>query len=109
VPESHSVHPAAERELLRVARWYRREAGSSKAHELLGAFEAAVDRACEAPGACSILFEERGLTFRSLRVRGFPYRIVFFVRRDALRVIAMAHVRRRPGYWKWRLRGEPRP
>lgn len=37
--------------------------------------------------------------FRRVRVRRFPYLLVFEVRTDKVLVVAVAHTRRRPGYW----------
>jgi toxin ParE1/3/4 len=37
---------------------------------------------------------------RQLVVRGFPYIVVYRVRPDDVYVIAVAHARRRPGYWR---------
>ncbi len=45
---------------------------------------------------------ERG-TFAARGLDGFPYRIVYFTRGDEIVVVAYAHERRRPGYWKKRL------
>ena len=36
-------------------------------------------------------------------VTGFPYRIVYFVEDDLLTVVAVAHSKRRPGYWRDRV------
>lgn len=33
----------------------------------------------------------------------FPYGIIYFVRNDELTVVAYAHAKRRPGYWRRRL------
>jgi len=40
---------------------------------------------------------------RALLAR-FPYAIVFLVRQEEVRVLAVAHVKRRPGYWLGRIR-----
>ena len=40
---------------------------------------------------------------RALLVR-FPYALVFLVRPDEVRVLAVAHAKRRPGYWLSRVR-----
>jgi toxin ParE1/3/4 len=103
VPEPHTIHPSARRELARAERWYRREATLRVADALLNAFEDAVERACRAPQSCSPVVESKGVTYRSVRLRPFPYRLIFYVRKDGVRVIAVAHVRRQPDYWKWRL------
>ena len=36
-------------------------------------------------------------------MRRFPYLIVYRVTASAIQVVAVAHARRRPGYWKTRL------
>ncbi len=36
---------------------------------------------------------------RRLLLRRFPYNIVYIVESDAIVIIAVAHQRRRPGYW----------
>lgn len=36
-------------------------------------------------------------------IRGFPYRIVYAVRGGEVIIIAYAHERQRPGYWKSRV------
>lgn len=47
-----------------------------------------------------------GAVFRGTRrryiLRRFPYSIIYQVTTDELRVIAVAHHRRRPGYWAGR-------
>jgi toxin ParE1/3/4 len=40
---------------------------------------------------------------RALLAR-FPYAIVFLVRPEEVRVLAVAHAKRRPGYWLSRIR-----
>ncbi|MGQ0847085.1 MAG: type II toxin-antitoxin system RelE/ParE family toxin [Sporichthyaceae bacterium] len=44
---------------------------------------------------------------RSAPVRRFPYRIVYLVHDDAIRVLAVAHTRREPRYWRDRVEPEP--
>lgn len=43
-------------------------------------------------------------TVRSKGVTGFPCRVVYFVNADLLTVVAGAHSKRRPGYWRDRVR-----
>ncbi|MFT3873844.1 MAG: type II toxin-antitoxin system RelE/ParE family toxin [Nocardioides sp.] len=40
---------------------------------------------------------------RSKQVQGFPFRVVYFVEHDLLKVVAVAHSKRRPGYWRDRV------
>lgn len=37
---------------------------------------------------------------RQLTVRGFPYVVTYRVRANDVYVVAVAHAKRRPGYWK---------
>jgi len=39
------------------------------------------------------------LPARRAPVSGFPYHVVYLTTSDAIRVLAFAHYRRRPGYW----------
>lgn len=34
----------------------------------------------------------------------YPYSVIYFVENDVIRVVAIAHDKRRPGYWRKRLR-----
>jgi hypothetical protein len=42
---------------------------------------------------------------RALMVR-FPYSLVFLEAQDDFRIVAVAHGKRRPGYWLYRLRSK---
>jgi hypothetical protein len=44
------------------------------------------------------------LPVRRLAVKRFPYFVIYLESTDAIRVLAVAHDRRRPGYWRDRLR-----
>ena len=46
----------------------------------------------------------RDLPVRRLAVRRFPYHVVYLEMAEELRILAVAHDRRRPGYWRERLR-----
>jgi hypothetical protein len=93
-------NPAADREAAREFRYYERAAGLGFA--FLEALDAALTRACEAPNArraVGVLHDE---SVRSSRLHRFPLRLLFVDRPDEIRVIAVAHISRRPGYWKRR-------
>lgn len=46
----------------------------------------------------------RALGVRRALLRRFPFAIVYLELGDEIRVLAIAHQRRRPGYWRRRLR-----
>jgi hypothetical protein len=41
---------------------------------------------------------------RRVLLKIFPYQLIYRVDGDEIRVFAVAHVRRRPGHWRRRLR-----
>lgn len=93
----------AEDELIEAAAWYdaQRE-GLGEA--FIGEVQRQVGRAAKAPEAFPTL-ESPG-TERALRravLRRFPFVVVFVPVDDTLRVLAVAHGRRKPTYWTRRL------
>jgi plasmid stabilization system protein ParE len=88
------LHPEAIREARAAREWY-----SSWSPEAADAFMAEVDSAIEG-------IEEGprqwptylGMTRRYL-LRRFPFFVVFREANERIEVLAVAHARRRPGYW----------
>ena len=93
-----SVSPEAERELIEGARFYAREAGAELGLAFIAEFERAVGLLSAYPRLGPLW---RGTT-RRFPLRRFPYRIIYQVKPEELRVIALAHQSRRPGYWRGR-------
>lgn len=89
------VGPAAEREVEAAARWYEEQAaglGRAFVDEVIAAFEAIEN----APERYALLREPYR---RTLLVR-FPYAIIYKVTATRVYVRAVAHGKRRPGYWE---------
>ena len=90
-------HPAAEREMVQAAEYYGRESIS-----LADAFVAEVFSGLHLieayPEAGPIL---AGTTRRKLLQR-FPYSIIYSLAPPGMRVLAVAHFKRRPFYWAGR-------
>ncbi len=40
---------------------------------------------------------------RQCRVQRFPYGVIYRIRGDAIQIIAVMHLHRKPGYWRERL------
>ncbi|MBX3089269.1 type II toxin-antitoxin system RelE/ParE family toxin [Microbacterium istanbulense] len=97
-------HPAAREEYLDALAWYDdQEAGLG--NRLGDDLDNAVDFIREWPDS-GPLYRGRQRIPR-LRRKGtdvFPYGIIYFVRDDEVIVVAYAHERRRPGYWRRRLK-----
>ena len=90
-------HPEAEAEFIAAARYYEGQAPN------LGAeFVTAVEAAFEG----LVGFPEKGRPFgsrlRRVLVRGFPYSLIYRAEPARVLIVAVAHVRRRPGYWRAR-------
>jgi plasmid stabilization system protein ParE len=96
-------HPEARAEFVANVDWYdEREAGVGARFE--AAVREAIDAAVDSPESWATWPDwNREPVVRSRRVTGFPYRVAYFVDGDALVVVAIAHAKRRPGYWRDRL------
>jgi toxin ParE1/3/4 len=92
-------HPDALAELEQAKQWYdrqRHELGESFFQEI----GAAITRIRETPNTWP---EFRSGTRRVL-VHRFPFAVVYSQRANNLLVIAVMHLKRRPNYWRSRLR-----
>lgn len=92
------VAPPALAELHDAAAFY-----SLKANVELGlAFVAEFERTANLVLANPLLGAQFRGTYRQYIFRRFPYSIIYQVVAEELRIIAVAHHRRRPGYWAQR-------
>jgi plasmid stabilization system protein ParE len=100
VPKPVEFRPGALQDLDDAVTWLE-EARAGLGPELLAEVREAIQRLMRAPeiGAPVAGAPE----VRSIRVHRFSYRIFFAERSDRIRILAVAHHRRRPGYWKARL------
>ncbi len=90
-----TVRPAAE-ELADAVGWYEdRRAGLGS--EFFDAVVRTLNRIAETPEAGSPFSD---LEARRMLVAGFPYQVVYRIEPDDIRVIAFAHLKRRPGFWR---------
>ena len=88
----------ARRELVEAFEWYEQ-------HNPI----AAADFLDEVESVCRALVDSPhmgrewpGLTVRRALLRRFPYAVIYLPR-DPIEIVAIAHGRRRPGYWRERL------
>jgi plasmid stabilization system protein ParE len=90
-----SVSPEADRELSASALYYAREGGAEVGFAFITEYERALALLGTHP--------ELGARWRNDRrrfpMRKFPYSIIYYVHGAQLRVIALAHHRRKPDYW----------
>jgi plasmid stabilization system protein ParE len=86
-----------------AGRWYeaRRE---HLGVEFFDAVDATIDQIVAMPGAGARVRQlPAELTVRRRAVARFPYHVVYLELTSHIRVLAIAHDRRKPGYWKDRL------
>ncbi len=93
----------AEAELFAAEAWFEaRRPGLGPAFRQ--AIDDAMGRLTMAPQRASpVVTVPKEIGARAVRVKKFPYSIVFLEVDDILWVVAFAHHRRRPGYWRARL------
>lgn len=101
------VDADARAELRAAARWYdSQQAGLGD--ELISAIDDAMVRVSRLGPDCRPAFGvDPELGVRRVRAKRFPYAVVFIELPKSIRVLAIIHERRRPGYWKARLKSEP--
>lgn len=90
-------HPEAQDEFFAAIDWYE-AARPGLGAAFLGAVYEATERARERPLAGAPL----GSDLRRVFVRRFPYFVLYENDLTRVWVVAVAHFRRRPGYWKVR-------
>lgn len=98
------VHPEAERELQAAIIWYERER-PGLGSEFAAAIEEAFDAIQASPRACSPVpgWRSERLGIRRFGLDRFPFTVPFVIQEELVTVLAVAHVRRRPGYWLTRV------
>jgi plasmid stabilization system protein ParE len=97
MPLPIEFHPDADDEAVAAHRWYK-EQSQRAAARFLEELDRAIDR-IESNPLCGGAYLHGT---RCCLLRRFPYLVVYHPTEVALQVIAIAHGRRRPGYWKSR-------
>jgi plasmid stabilization system protein ParE len=91
-------HPEARLEYREAAAFYE-----SRRHGLGAAFslevEATIDRILETPTRWRQIEQD----IHSCRTHTFPYSILYSLAHDSVLIVAVMHLRRKPGYWRERL------
>jgi|SRR5215471_587731 len=107
----YTLHPGAEMDLRDAAEFYRDRAGTTLSQSFLEEFEHSVSLLLEYPGiehSVSLLLEYPGIgspwrcATRRFIMRRFPYSIIYSTASEEIRILAVAHQSRRPGYWRMR-------
>jgi plasmid stabilization system protein ParE len=94
----YSLHPEALQDLREAASFYSEKAGGTLAQAVIAEFEHAIDLLLRFPGLGAMWRHGK----RRVLMRRFPYSVVYAVEGDEIRILAVAHHSRRPGYWRAR-------
>ncbi len=99
MPQTEVVfHRLAAREYRLARDWY-----AARSADVAERFRAAVDRAVDRVSTKRAMLARLGTSYRWVRVKRFPYVLIFReVSPDLVRIVAVAHTSRRPGYWRRR-------
>jgi plasmid stabilization system protein ParE len=93
-PERAWVHPEAIAEARAAREWYQvRNAEAAEA--FMAELDSAIEKIEEAPRQWPPYLAKT----RRYLLRRFPFFVVFREANDRVEILAVAHARRRPGYW----------
>jgi toxin ParE1/3/4 len=93
---TYHLHPDAEVDLREAAEFYRKRAGNELALTFIAEFEYSVSLLLEYPTLGAIWRNGR----RRFVMRRFPYSLIYNATDQQIRILAVAHQSRRPGYWQ---------
>ena len=88
-------HPEAEQELAEAQNWYR-----ERSEVAAQAFALEIDHAMQSIAEAPLRWPQGRRGERRFVLHRFPYTVLYRVRADHLFVTAVAHHRRRHGYWR---------
>ena len=91
-------HPKADEEFDEAVRYYE-ECRPGLGLKFAAEVYAAITRISEYPESWPAMSKNT----RRCRVNRFPYGVIFKMKSGLLRIIAIANLQRRPGYWKDRI------
>jgi plasmid stabilization system protein ParE len=101
-PRPIELHPEAIAEARDAREWYA-ERNSAAADAFMAELDIAIDQICDSPDRWAPYLHGT----RRYLLKRFPYLVVYRTGADKIQVIAVAHGKRKPGYWRDRI-GPPR-
>lgn len=99
-----TFHPDADAEIHEAAQYYE-DRSTGLGAELLDEVERALGLIARNPEAC----QRVGSRARRRSLWRFPYNLIYAVYPDRIRIVAFAHQKRRPFYWRKRQRDPVEP
>jgi plasmid stabilization system protein ParE len=93
------IGQSASEELAEAVRWYETQR-PGLGSDLLNAVAATIDMVVQQPQIGTAAYPDPRT--RRAVVRRFPYQLVYQITDAGIVIVAIAHLKRRPGYWKHR-------
>lgn len=90
--------PDAEEEMYEAAKYYQSQT-TGLGDDFLSEVERAIASIAQSPMTWPKIEGE----LRRRLVRRFPFGILYYIEPEEIAIVAVAHLRRKPGYWKKRL------
>lgn len=94
----HEFHPEALLEFEDAVQFYK-ERGRALGRRFAGEVRTTIAKTVATPERWRVLEQD----VRVCRARVFPYAVLYTIELDHILIIAVAHDKRRPGYWRHRL------
>ena len=94
----YSFHPESEWDLREAAEHYKERAGTALSQALFTEFEYSIQLLMQHLLLGALWLNGK----RRLVMRHFPYSVIYTVADEEIRVLAVVHHSRRPGYWRKR-------
>ncbi len=95
------LHPEAQAELQESVAFYRKQAGHRWAERFKQRVAEGLSAIASNPERNPPVAELEGV--RRIRLKQFPFSLLYINRPDHIWVVAVAHGSRKPGYWKGRM------
>ncbi len=92
------LHPEAQQDLREAAEFYREQADTALSQSFLAEFEHSVGFLLQYPRLGAICRHGK----RRFVTRRFAFSVIYTLVNDQVRILAVAHHSRRPGYWQGR-------
>ncbi|MBP6731960.1 MAG: type II toxin-antitoxin system RelE/ParE family toxin [Chitinophagales bacterium] len=93
----YSFIAAAEEEYINAIRWYK-DISKKLAETFIEDFNQTIAQICKHPEIPTVISKR----FRKLNFEIFPYKIVYRIEDGSVVIVAVAHHKRHPRYWKKR-------
>ena len=98
------LESGAEAEIDRAIAWYEQQR-ATLALELAGEVRQVFEQLVRVPNKSLVVPGiDKELPVRRVLLRTFPYAVVIVETRDAVHVVAFTHLKKKPNYWRKRLR-----